>query len=221
MSFVQADELWNYNKDRDELSLVFSFASTENNDARNLTSEHEIRLLTADKAGNITFAVCGYMNRGEHEGEVGIAIYYYDIEKNSVEEKVFVQTDQSYGITSQKLGKLIYYSEDNGELYLLNDGVLRKTDVNKNRSEELQTGLTEGKYVISGDSHLLAYCADEDFSRITILNLQNGKNGQFLQRIKKVFVRLDLSVVILCTDVSTCRTLERQRRENLQIRCIR
>ena len=63
----------------------------------------------------------------------------------------------------------------NGELYLLNDGVLRKTDVNKNRSEELQTGLTEGKYVISGDSHLLAYCADEDFSRITILNLQNGK----------------------------------------------
>lgn len=90
MSFVQADELWNYNKDRDELSLVFSFASTENNDARNLTSEHEIRLLTADKAGNITFAVCGYMNRGEHEGEVGIAIYYYDIEKNSVEEKVFV-----------------------------------------------------------------------------------------------------------------------------------
>ncbi|RHQ54449.1 hypothetical protein DWY31_10495 [Dorea sp. AF24-7LB] len=175
VSFVQADELWNYNKDRDELSLVFSFASTENNDARNLTSEHEIRLLTADKAGNITFAVCGYMNRGEHEGEVGIAIYYYDIEKNSVEEKVFVQTDQSYGITSQKLGKLIYYSEDNGELYLLNDGVLRKTDVNKNRSEELQTGLTEGKYVISGDSHLLAYCADEDFSRITILNLQNGK----------------------------------------------
>ena len=98
VSFVQADELWNYNKDRDELSLVFSFASTENDDARNLTSEHEIRLLTADKAGNITFAVCGYMNRGEHEGEVGIAIYYYDIEKNSVEEKVFVQTDQSLSL---------------------------------------------------------------------------------------------------------------------------
>lgn len=175
VTFVQAGELWNYNKDRDELALVFSFADAENKDARNLTAQHEIRLLSSDKSGNITFALCGYMNRGEHEGEVGIAIYYYDIEKSSVEEKVFVPTDQSYGITAQKLGKLIYYNESSSELYLLNDEVLRKTDVEKNRTEELQTGLTEDKYELSADGHLLAYCADADASEISIMNLRTGK----------------------------------------------
>ena len=32
VSFVQAGELWNYNRDRDEVSLVFSFADAENTD---------------------------------------------------------------------------------------------------------------------------------------------------------------------------------------------
>lgn len=175
VSFVQADELWSYNKDRDELSLVFSFANAENKDIRNLTSEHEIRLLSADKTDNVTFAVCGYMNRGEHEGEVGIAIYYYDIEKNAVEEKVFIPTDQSYGVTAQKLGKLLYYNESNATLYFMNDGTLRKVDVEKNKSEDLQTGLKEGTYVISKDGHLLAYCLDEQSSKVTVMNLKTGK----------------------------------------------
>lgn len=29
----------------------------------------------------------GYMNRGVHEGQVGVAVYYFDAEKNSVTEK--------------------------------------------------------------------------------------------------------------------------------------
>ena len=35
----------------------------------------------------MTFAVYGYMNRGEHEGQVGVAVYYYNVEQSSVEEK--------------------------------------------------------------------------------------------------------------------------------------
>ena len=47
----------------------------------------------------------------------------------------------------QKLGKLIYYSEDNGELYLLNDAGFKKDRCKQGGTdEELQTGLTEGKY---------------------------------------------------------------------------
>lgn len=87
VSFVQADELWSYNKNTDEVSLVFSFASAENTDTRNLTARHKIRLLDVDADGNVTFAVYGYMNRGEHEGEVGVAVYYYNVEKSAVNEK--------------------------------------------------------------------------------------------------------------------------------------
>ena len=43
VSFVQADDLWSYNKETDEVSLVFSFAASENTDERNLTNQHEIQ----------------------------------------------------------------------------------------------------------------------------------------------------------------------------------
>ena len=42
----------------------------------NLYDQHAIKIISMDKDGNTTFAVYGYMNRGEHEGEVGAAIYY-------------------------------------------------------------------------------------------------------------------------------------------------
>ena len=67
VAFIQANELWYYNQEADEMSLLFSFMDSESKDIRNLTDEHEIRLLRMDGNGNVTFAVYGYMNRGGRE----------------------------------------------------------------------------------------------------------------------------------------------------------
>ena len=98
VSFIQGDEVWNYNQNTEEFSLLFSFMSAENTDPRNMTREHTMKLLEMDEKGNTTFAVYGYMNRGAHEGKVGAAIYYYDIEKNGISEIVFIH----------QLGKLLF-----------------------------------------------------------------------------------------------------------------
>ena len=45
VSFVQAGELWNYNRDRDEVSLVFSFSDAENTDIRNMLMQYDIKIL--------------------------------------------------------------------------------------------------------------------------------------------------------------------------------
>ena len=45
------------------------------------------------------------MNRGAHEGEVGVDIYYYDIEKNVVQEKAFIPSTKSFAIAEEELGK--------------------------------------------------------------------------------------------------------------------
>ncbi len=37
---------------------------------------HDIRLISVDEKGNTTFTVVGYMNRGVHEGRVGVAVYF-------------------------------------------------------------------------------------------------------------------------------------------------
>lgn len=181
VSFVTADELWNYNKNTDEASLVFSFMDAENTDERNLVSQHEIRLLEIDDTGNTMFAVYGYMNRGEHEGEVGAALYYYDIEQNFVEEKVFVSIDQSYGHAEGELGKVMYYSADRNLLYTMVEGTLYEYDVEKDRSQAVVEGLEEGQYVVSADGRLVGYQQDGEIDTATtvkVLNLENGEEWE-------------------------------------------
>lgn len=181
VSFIQADELWNYNKNTDELSLVFSFSDAENTDVRNLAAKHEVKLLASDDIGNTTFAVYGYMNRGEHEGEVGIAIYYYDIGKNSVEEKAFISTDKSYGSAVYELGRFVYYNVDKDMLYVMVDGSLYEINVDKKNKAEKNViieGLEEGQYVVSEDGHMIAYQSTgklTEATEIKVINFASGK----------------------------------------------
>lgn len=69
--FVQEGELWSYDENNDRLYQVFSFRGFEGIDDRENYDEHDIKIIDVDEAGSINFAVYGYMNRGEHEGEVG------------------------------------------------------------------------------------------------------------------------------------------------------
>lgn len=178
VAFVQADELWNYDKKKDELSLVFSFTSGEGEDERNLTAQHEIRLLDMDKKGNLSFAVYGYMNRGEHEGEVGVAVYYYNIEDNFVEEKAFISTKKSYAHAILEFGKLICYSVEQDTMYVLADGVLYQIEVGKGRMFELASDLKEGQYIISKDGTRMAYQSgkrDNAANEVTVVTFSTGK----------------------------------------------
>ena len=178
VSFVQADELWNYNKNTDEMSLVFSFSDAENTDVRSTFPQHEIKLLETDASGNTTFAVYGYMNRGNHEGESGVAIYYYNMEQNSVEEKVFISSDKAYDRVAQEMGRLVYYNNEEDILYVLVDGTLYEINIQKNQKKELATGLDEKQYVVSDDGHIAAYLVseeDEETSYIVVKNFSSGK----------------------------------------------
>lgn len=178
VSFVAADELWTYNKKTDELSKVFSFADSEKTDIRNLNPKHEIKVLDIDKTGNTTFAVYGYMNRGEHEGEVGVAIYYFDISKNSVDERVFISSQKSYENVDQELGKLVYYNIDENTLYAMVSGVLYDYNVTFDDKKAVVENLSDGQYVVSSDSSLVAYQAEGDLNsatQITVMNLSSEK----------------------------------------------
>lgn len=177
VAFVQANELWSYNKNTDEVSLVFSFSSTENTDDRNRVSKHEVKLLDCDEFGNLMFAVYGYMNRGEHEGEVGVAIYNYNISQNSVEEQVFIATNKSSGHVVEELKKLVYYDATDALLYVLANGTIYEMNLNLNTENILAENLEEHQYRIAEDSSLIAYQTNEDVTKaqeIVIKNLTSG-----------------------------------------------
>lgn len=194
VSFVENNELWNYDKDADEMSMVFSFADAENVDIRNFYDRHEIHIVSVDTAGNTTFTVSGYMNRGMHEGEVGVAVYYFDAEKNSVEEKAFVPSRKGYYVMKEELGKYVYYSNEGEMLYVMMDGTLYSVDMKEDTREVLVRGLEEGQYKASDDGHLIAYQAMggklNESEKITVLNLETNEsfdvtasNGEYLKPI--------------------------------------
>lgn len=160
VSFIQENELWSYSIEEDAFALVFSFAESEKEDVRHYINDHKIQILSMEENGNLTFSVYGYMNRGIHEGETGLSIYYYKLSQNSVEEKIFIPCTDNYLVIEEEWNKLAYYNQSQDVLYVMVGEQLQKIDLQKETSEILLEGLKENQYVASDDGHLFAYQQD-------------------------------------------------------------
>lgn len=187
-AFVQGRNLWLYETEDAKLVKVFSFSDQEGADVRSRNRDHTVRIISMDNNGSIAFAVYGYMNRGIHEGEVGAAIYYFDRQDLTVEEKAFISSTKSAPIAEEELGKMVYYSQGQDMLYVLTGGTLYQIDLEQGEQTVLAEGLEEGQYALSDDGGMLAYQTDgsqpdgenaEETSGtgagIQVLNLQSGE----------------------------------------------
>lgn len=114
--FEVANRLCSYNLTTNKLALIFSFYD-EASDIRSVYDKHRIKILDIDEGGNVAFVVYGYMNRGRHEGEIGIQLYTYDSSKNTIEESVYIPYEKTYDILADEIEKLLYLNRE-GMLYL-------------------------------------------------------------------------------------------------------
>ena len=111
-AFEQSGELWSYDAQSGKMAQIFTFRQKGDSDYRDIYGEHGIRVLRVSESGNVYFIVAGYMNRGRHEGESGVALYYYDAGSGTVEEKLFVDTDRSFDLLRMDVEKLAYVTDD-------------------------------------------------------------------------------------------------------------
>lgn len=118
VAFVQEGELWCFNIVTNELVRIFSFRGAEGLDSRENWNRYEIKIVGIDEAGSVGFIVLGYMNRGEHEGEVGVGVYHYDGIAHTIEEEAFIPVTRSYEMLTAELGQLLY-KNDKDKLYLM------------------------------------------------------------------------------------------------------
>ena len=169
-AFVVERQLWNYNKIEDEFSLVFGFVTPENIDVRNYHDQHGVRILSMEDNGNMTFSVYGYMNRGDHEGESGLAIYYYNMQMNSIEEKAFIRSNDSCLGIEQDLNRLAYYNAEQDILYLLVQEDLYKINLTDGSQEVLIENMHQDQYVTSQEGHMIGYQNGMDSNSITVWN---------------------------------------------------
>ena len=179
--FEQNNELWRYDKEEKRLACLFSFSNTESVDERHYFDRHEVKIISVEQ-NNVIFTVTGYMNRGAHEGSVGVAVYEFKAKDNTVEEKVFIPTNKGFDVMKGDLGRQVFYSRQDEKLYVMMSGTLYCVDMEEDTREVLVHGLEEGQYAMSEDGRYLAYQEIggklNQSERITVLNFKNGKSFQ-------------------------------------------
>ncbi len=175
-AFVRNNELWMYGNDTKQLKGIFTFREREGDNVREGYNKHGIKIIDIDSKGNMRFAVYGYMNRGAHEGALGISVYSYKAETNTVDEIIFIASDSGYDVISAEFGELIYVNK-NGTLYMLYDDTLYSLEASGKECVKVVENLKEDSYIISPDMSVFTYLKQdnsmeviklEDFSKYTI-----------------------------------------------------
>lgn len=188
VNFVVSNELWSYDVAQNKLSKVFSFKN--GNDKRGLHEEFEIQLINMEDSGSMDFIVKGYMNRGRHEGENGIAVMRYDSLTNTTEELLFIESRECADVLAQTAGELVYISYDD-KMYVSLSGDIYAIDLKIKSVETLTEDLRAGAYLISRAGDMIAWQHGEDrFSstQITTMDMKTGvrhtysaKAGEYLR----------------------------------------
>ena len=176
ISFVQEGELWSYDRVNNTIAQVFSFRSAEGIHARENWAQHDIDIIRVDEAGSISFVVSGYMNRGEHEGQVGVGVYHYDGIAHTVEEEVFIPTNKSYEVLQAELGDLTYVNEQKMLYLMLNDSIY-EIDMNSFTVTTVVEGDEDTCYAVSKSGRYLAWISPENKYSSTSLQLEDLKTG--------------------------------------------
>lgn len=174
-TFTVEDKLYSYNVTDNKLARLFSFyENTEQlQDARSTYNKHDIQVLSVDETGNVFFLVYGYMNRGRHEGNVGMAVYGYNSMTNTVEELVYIPYDKSYELLKTDVMKLSYLNKS-GVYYFMMDGNVYAVDLESQSCQTVVSGLREGGYHVSDSNKMLVWQEGDDLfasSKLTLMNL--------------------------------------------------
>ena len=176
VAFVQNGSLYAFRSVDSRIIKVFSFVDDKNEDERNEFNEHDIKILSVDETGNIQFMVYGYMNRGRHEGEVGVSVYYFNSATNRMEEQVYIPYQRSYEILKSDISRLAYTGGGN-ELSLYMDGAIYRIDLSGSSAETVAEGLGRDGMVVSDNNRIVAW-QSEDGKTIYYLNLNSGKQRE-------------------------------------------
>lgn len=175
-AFVSENRLFMFNNSESKLAYLFGFFDTDNNDIRTRWNNNTIRILKVDEAGNVTFAVAGYMARGIHEGRVGIAVYNYDASINAVEEQVFVESRQAPEILVSFVNTLAYLG--NGDVfYCLMDQNIHAIDLIGRTAGTVATDIAAGDYKISESERTIAWQTG-DLKSFKMMNLNTRAQSE-------------------------------------------
>lgn len=180
LAFVNAGRIYCYDVTENKLSRLFSFFDEENYDPRTCYDAFKIRIMEVEETGNVTFLVYGYMNRGTHEGKVGIELYCYNHIQNTVEEQFFVEYDRSPQLLMNDVNRLSYTNRE-GNLFVLVDGNIYKIDAQTKTCETIAEDLGDENFYVSEDDRMIVWQENADSygaKELIIMNLNTESSDR-------------------------------------------
>ena len=171
-AFVNGGRLYSCCGADSAAAFIFGFADTDSLDRRTAVRDNGIRILSVDEAGGVDFLVYGYMPRGSHEGGVGTAVYSYNSVYRTIEEKAYIpypgsaELLKSQVLTAACLGS-------GGDLFLMMDGILYRTDLSHRTMRPVAAGLREGESAVSESGRMFAYYGDDEHRTAVLTDLSD------------------------------------------------
>ncbi|MCR4590623.1 MAG: C39 family peptidase [Lachnospiraceae bacterium] len=178
IAFVQNGSLYAFRNTDSKAVRIFSFFEKGDDDERNRNDDHGIKILQVDEAGNVHFLLYGYMNRGRHEGEIGISAYYFNSALNQIEEEVYIPYTRSYQFLRYEVEKLSY-SPDGNHLYLYLMGRLIDVHLDTKTVSVMAGNIFFDSFVVSKSGRTAAWQAKND-SGIFVCDFNDGNIREIL-----------------------------------------
>mgnify|MGYP000598988022 FL=1 len=175
IAFVRNGQLWMYDYDQGEIIRVYSFCADDYTEDAATYDAHNINIMEFADDGNLTFSVYGYMNRGDHEGKLGIGLFTFDYSTLEVDELLFVECNVPYEAMKTETSRLTYY--DGQKFYYMMGGKVNAVDIKNRKQSYIAENLSAGDVKVSADMSVMAFGENEDQSQNTRITLMNMKTG--------------------------------------------
>ncbi len=180
--FVRRGELWSYNSKTNQFVRIFSFMndSSPYDDIREAYDQHGIKIMDVGSDGSVDFVVYGYMNRGAHEGEMGVSVCSYNPENNSVNEILYVPRNEIYDIIKLDIERLVYLN-DEGRFFMYQSGYIYSIDCDTKEYMVVSENAIDSTCVFSEEYGFFAYQegdSAETSEEINIIQLKTGETGK-------------------------------------------
>ena len=171
VAFVMDNTLWYYNSDMNYYTRVYGQSSLENIK----DTDYGIRILSVDER-EVDFVIYGRIPLGSYMSYNGIALYAYIISSNSIKEIDFIETDMTYDVLKQQVGRYAYYDRDNRYFYSLFSDKLLKINVLTNEKEEVISELPFYDMYVSQNREVLAYPNTKELQNVDTITLMSLKD---------------------------------------------
>ncbi len=170
-AFVDDNCLYSFHASEQKIAVLYR-PYEDYSDERTMYDAHQIKILSVDETGNVRFVVYGYMNRGRHEGEIGITVYYYNSMLNTIEEEIYIPYRKTYAILETEMGELSFVSRSN-VFYFILDGDIYAVNLDRRSYEVIAEDLEVGMFQVSPDQSFLVWQEGTDANSSTSLVYMN------------------------------------------------